>query len=292
MKIAYECIPCLARQAVEIAEEMTSDTQIQEQIISASIAELGKFCFDEMAPEIAHRMHSHAKRLTGIRDPYQALKAGYNTTAMTIAQMLRDEKRIEGSEDPFDTACRVAIAGNIIDFSVGLDLEAGDILKSVEDSLIKPLYGVGSKALQEAIASAHSILYLADNSGEIVFDRFLIEQMPLEKVTLVVKGGPIVNDATLEDAVSTGLTELVKVIDNGHDAQGTILSKCSEAFLEAFEQADLIISKGQANFETLNEVEGKQIFFLMRAKCQSVAKVIGCEKMDYVLTDFATSQCI
>lgn len=291
MKIAYECIPCLARQAVEIAEEITDDRKIQEQIISASIGELGKFCFNEMAPEIAHRMHSHAKRLTGIVDPYKALKADCNIRAMAIAQMLREENRIEGSEDPFDTACRVAIAGNIIDFSVGLALEAGDILQSVEDSLVKPIYGVGSKALKEAIMSAQNILYLADNSGEIVFDRFLIEQMPLEKVTLAVKGGPIVNDATREDAVSTGLADLVKVIDNGHDAQGTILTACSEAFLEAFDQADLIISKGQANFETLNEVEGKRIFFLMRAKCQSVAKAIGCERMAFVLTDALPTQC-
>ena len=209
----------------------------------------------------------------------------YNTVALDIADMLREEKRVENSPSPFDTACRISIAGNIIDFSAGLTLGYDEVRRSVEESLEKPLFGVDIATLEEAVGKATNILFLVDNSGEIVFDRFLIEMLPLDRVTVVVKGGPIVNDATMEDAVVAGLTDIVKVIDNGHDAQGTILSACSQPFLQAFEQADLIISKGQANFETLSDIRDKRIFYLLRAKCQAVASAIGCERMAYVLTD-------
>jgi len=284
MKIARECIPCLARQAVEIAQEATTNGSLQEQIIKASLAELANMSFEQTAPEVAYKMHKHAKVLTGVDDPYRALKATYNNVALEIAQRLRENRCVEDSNSPFDTSCRLAIAGNIIDFAVGLSLGYEDILRSVDDSLKKPLYGVGSEALRAAAAKANSILYLADNAGEIVFDRFLIELLPAGKVKLVVKGGPIVNDATLEDAVAAGLTDIIEVIDNGHDAQGTLLAACSDEFRHAFDQADLIISKGQANYETLSGVKDKQIFFLLRAKCPAVANSIGCDRMAYVLT--------
>jgi len=129
-------------------------------------------------------------------------------------------------------------------------------------------------------------MYIADNSGEIIFDKFLLENLPVNKVTYVVKGGPIVNDATMDDAISTGVADLVKVIDNGHSAQGIILKDCSSAFNNEFNKADIIISKGQANFETLSDIKDKTIFYLLRAKCSSIASEIGCNRMDYVLTNY------
>lgn len=285
MKIARECIHCLARQAVEIAEKASNLGNQQEEIIKKSLKELSEMNFEATAPEIAYKMHQHAKQITGIDDPYINLKIQYNEIAENISNKIKADKWLEESDDPFDLACRLAIAGNIIDFSVGLDLEYSDILKSVDDSIKHNVFGSGSKALKEAVEKSDKIMYLADNSGEIIFDKFLLEQLPKSKVTYVVKGGPIVNDATMEDAVSTGVIDLVKVIDNGHNAQGTILKECSESFMEAFNSSDLIISKGQANYETISDVKDKKIFFLLRAKCKSVAKNIGCNQMEYVLTD-------
>jgi uncharacterized protein with ATP-grasp and redox domains len=286
MKVSRECIQCLARQAVEIAEETTTDIAIQEEIIKKSLKELGEMNFNETAPEIAFRMHSHAKNITGINDPYASLKQEYNEIAEEIYERIIKEKWLEKAEDSFDMACRLAIAGNIIDFSVGLNLGSLDIIKSVEDSIRKPIFGTGTAALKEAIARANSIMYMADNSGEIIFDKFLLKMLPVDKVTYVVKGGPIANDATMRDAISTGVADLVRVIDNGHCAQGTILKDCSNTFKNEFNKADLIISKGQANFETLSDLKDKNIFYLLRAKCGSVASAIGCERMDYVLTSY------
>lgn len=284
MKISRECIHCLARQAVEIAEEATADIKMQEVIIKSSLRELAEMNFDETAPEIAYKMHQHAKQITGILDPYATLKARYNDIATALYERIKDEKWLENAKDPFDMACRLAIAGNIIDFSVGLELEPKDILQSVEDSIKCDIFGTGSSALQEAISNAKHIMYIADNAGEIIFDKFLLENMPMDKITFVVKGGPIVNDATMTDAIRTGVVDLVTVIDNGHSAQGTIMKDCSEAFRVAFEKSDLVISKGQANFETLSDIKDKTIFYLLRAKCRSVAESIGCKRMDYVLT--------
>lgn len=286
MKVSRECIQCLARQAVEIAEETTTDIAIQEEIIKKSLKELGEMNFNETAPEIAFRMHSHAKNITGIDDPYASLKQEYNEIAEEIYERIIKEKWLEKAEDSFDMACRLAIAGNIIDFSVGLNLGSLDIIKSVEDSIRKPIFGTGTAALKEAIARANSIMYIADNSGEIIFDKFLLKMLPVDKVTYVVKGGPIANDATMQDATSTGVADLVRVIDNGYCAQGTILKDCSNTFKNEFNKADLIISKGQANFETLSDLKDKNIFYLLRAKCGSVASAIGCERMDYVLTSY------
>lgn len=286
MKIARECIQCLARQAVEIAEEATDDIAMQEEIIKKSLKELAELDFNETAPEIAFKMHQHTKNITGINDPYERLKERYNEIAKELYERIVEEKWLDNAENPFDMACRLAIAGNIIDFSVGLKLEQLDIVKSLEDSVKHDIFGTGTSALREAVDKAKNIMYIADNAGEIIFDKFLLKNLPTDKVTYVVKGGPIGNDATMHDAISTGVVDLVKVIDNGHAAQGTILKDCSTAFIDAFSKADLIISKGQANFETLSDIKDKTIFYLLRAKCGSVAFAIGCNRMDYVLTSY------
>lgn len=284
MKISRECIHCIARQAVEIAEVATSNVTIQEEIIRRSLQELVEMDFNETAPEIGFRMHQHAKDISGIIDPYEKLKEQYNEIAQEIYERIIEEKWLDNAEDPFDMACRLAIAGNIIDFSVGLKLDYSVIVKSVEDSIKHNIFGTGSIALRKAVEKADNIMYIADNAGEVIFDKFLLEMLPANKVTYVVKGGPIVNDATMDDAISTGIVDLVRVIDNGHSAQGTILKDCSSTFRTEFSKADLVISKGQANFETLSDIKDKTIFYLLRAKCCSVASAIGCKQMEYVLT--------
>ena len=130
--------------------------------------------------------------------------------------------------------------------------------------------------LRRRVQETKSILYLADNAGEIVFDRLLIEQLPRDRVTVAVKGGPVINDATREDAEAAGLIDLVEVIDNGSDAPGTILEQCSPSFQRRFAEADLVIAKGQGNYETLNDVP-REVFFLLKVKCPVIARDIACD---------------
>lgn len=283
MRIKNECIPCLVRQTVEVAELMAEDKATQEKIIKRGLAQMNNLNFTETAPAIAHGLHKYVREVTGNPDPYKALKDEYNRIAETLVVELSLEDKVCNSDDPFNTACRLAIAGNIIDFGLGIELDKKDVNQSVEDSLTFPITGVSTDDLWEKVESAQEIMVITDNAGEIVFDKLLMKQLPMEKVTYVVKGGPIVNDATMEDAIEVGMTELVRVIDNGLDAQGTILEHCSKGFLEAFHSADLIISKGQANYETLSDLKDPRIFFLLRAKCKSIAKDLGCDQGAFVI---------
>jgi hypothetical protein len=193
------------------------------------------------------------------------------------------KQRIETSTDPLETANRLAIAGNVIDFGVNSTIESSQVERTIAESLTDPFDRESLEMFKHAVSQAEEILYLGDNAGEIVFDRLLIEQLPREKITFVVKGGPILNDAVIEDAQIVGLMDMVDVIDNGSDAPGTILESCSETFRRRFDRSDLIIAKGQGNYETLSDVD-KNIFFLVRPKCSVLAQHLGREIGSLVLS--------
>lgn len=161
-------------------------------------------------------------------------------------------------------------------------LTEAEVYAAFEQALSKPLVG-DTEAFRQAVAKATAILYLADNAGEIACDRLLIQQLLPVRVTLVVRGGAVINDATRVDAEAARLHELVEVIENGSDAPGTLLSDCSEDFRKRFAEADLIIAKGQGNFETLSDAEAN-IFFLFKVKCPVIAAHVGLPVGTHVLT--------
>jgi len=235
--------------------------------------------FSQSPPVMSSQIHRLIREFTGEGDPYRDMKDQSNSLAQRFYPNLKS--RVERSAYPFETAVRLAIAGNSIDVAVKNHFGKTDIQETVENALTAPLDGkVGM--LSEAVTRANSILYLTDNAGEIVFDRLLLEQLPLEKVTVAVRGAPVLNDATMEDARAAGITDLAEVIDNGSDAAGTILEKCSKSFREQFNESDIIIAKGQGNYETLSEVE-KDIFFMLKVKCPLIGRDIGCEVGSFVL---------
>lgn len=283
MKIKNECITCLARQSVDVAELMTDNKKLQEDIIKKGLEELSTLSFLETSPEIARRLHTYVRELMENPDPYKALKNEYNVIAGDLVESLALEEKVKMSEAPFDTACRLSLAGNIIDFGLGIDLDKEDVQRSINESLTAQIMGSSSSVLKERVNRAKEIMVIADNSGEIVFDKLLIKELPMEKVTYVVKGGPIVNDATMEDAIDVAMTELVRVIDTGYDVQGTIVEKSSKSFRKSFDSADLIIAKGQANYETLSELEDSRIVFLLRAKCKVIADDLSCAQGAFVI---------
>jgi len=191
-----------------------------------------------------------------------------------IMEMLPDLKaRIDKSLDPMGMAIRLAIAGNVIDLGVSGDITELQIREAIDNTLKEPFEG-DVQGFHKAVTKAQKILYLADNAGEIVFDRLLIERLPTERVTVVVRGYPVLSDVTMIDAENVGLCDITKVIDNGSDAPGTILTDCSEEFREYYDEADLIIAKGQGNFETLSD-EDANIIFLFKAKCPVIADHVG-----------------
>ena len=280
MRTYFDCIPCFMRQTLDAVRLITEDEQIHEQVMREVLRLVSKMDLHQSPPAMAQKIHRLIRRLTGVQDPYQGLKDRFNKLALEMYPTLRE--RIAASADPFETAVRLAIAGNIIDLGVKTGLAESQVEEVITRSLAEPLDMKALKEFRSATSRAKDILYLGDNAGEIAFDRLLIEQLPCEKITFVVKAAPIINDATMEDAEIVGLTDIVNVIDNGSDVPGTILESCSETFRCRFNEVDLVIAKGQGNYETLSDVD-KDVFFILRAKCPVVARHLGCEIGSLVL---------
>jgi uncharacterized protein with ATP-grasp and redox domains len=281
MRTYFDCIPCFVRQTLDSVRLITDNEKIQEQVMREALNLLSDMNFYQSPPAMAQKIHHRIRKITGIKDPYLQMKNRFNKLALEMYPQLK--QRIVNSVDPLETAVRLAIAGNIIDLGVKTGLTEVQIEKTIAQSLTDPFDTKTLKEFRKAADEAKNILYLGDNAGEIVFDRLLIEQLPAEKITFIIKAGPIINDATIEDALTAGLTDIVRVIDNGSDAPGTILENCSQDFQRRFDEADLIISKGQGNFETLSDVN-KDIFFILRAKCPVIARHLGCEIGSMILT--------
>jgi uncharacterized protein with ATP-grasp and redox domains len=231
-------------------------------------------------PHMVQSIHRIIREHTGQKDPYARVKKRFNDLAMDMLPTLR--KCIADSAEPFETALRIAMAGNIIDFGVNGKLQTDVVEQTISEVLNASLNQEAISHLRQQIDQCKSILYLADNTGEIVFDRLFIERLPIYRLTVAVRGGPILNDATLADAEYIGLTDIVDVIDNGSDAPGTLLDDCSLDFQERFLDADLIISKGQGNYETLSDVDAN-IFFLLKVKCPVAAHGIGSELGQWII---------
>jgi uncharacterized protein with ATP-grasp and redox domains len=280
MRIFLDCIPCFVRQALDSARLVTDDEQIHEKVIREVLRLAADLDMSQSPPVIGQQIHRLIRKLIGNTDPYRELKQRFNRLALELCAEL--EERVGTSEDPMETAVRLAIAGNIIDLGVKTSIKESDVERIIRDCLTADFDSRQVEEFRNAVSRAEKILYLADNAGEIVFDRLLIEQLPAEKVTVVVKGSPVINDATMEDAEFAGLTEMLEVIDNGSDAPGTILESCSQAFRNHFAESDLVIAKGQGNYETLSDVN-KSIFFILKAKCPVIARDLGCEVGEMIL---------
>jgi len=271
MKTYLDCIPCFIRQTLDAVRVVTDEFAVQETMLRDVLRLTSEMDLSQSPPRIGQLIHRRLRELTGNKDPYAEVKKRFNTMALEMLPELRS--RIKAAEDPFTAAVRLAITGNIIDFGPKSNVTEKDALDAIETALSDPLYG-DAAAFREMVENASSILYIGDNAGEIMFDRLLIEQLPLKRVTFAVRGAPVINDAVYEDAEQAGLTHLVDVIDSGSDAPGTLLEDCSEEFIRNFRAADIIIAKGQGNFETLSESDGNMVF-LFKAKCPVIASHAG-----------------
>ena len=280
MRTSVECFPCFLRQAFEAIRQVSEDQALQEQLLRQVCYEAASMDLRTSPPAMGRWIHQRVRALTGNDNPYAAIKERFNRHAMALYPNLRVQ--VENSPDPFAMAVRLAIAGNRIDFGINGGTTEQEVARVLQQAVACPIAG-SIDALRQAVQQAGRILYLADNAGEIVFDRLLLERLPRQKVTLAVRGRPIINDALREDAVAAGLEGLVEIIDNGCDAPGTILDDCSPAFRECFGATDLVIAKGQGNYETLDDVADKRIFFLLMVKCPRVSEALGQPEGTFVV---------
>jgi len=227
-------------------------------------------------PATGDFIYGKIREVSGVADPYKEIKKETINEAITLYPELK--KTVEQSEDRLLTAIRIAIAGNVIDFGVNHKFNISEDVQTI----LNQHFGIFHyKEFQESLKNAESVLYLGDNSGESVFDKLLIEELG-KPVTYVVRDVPVINDVTMQDAIDSGLDTVAKLVSSGSSAPAIIPDRCSREFQDLFNNADIIISKGQGNYEGLSGIN-KPIFFLLKAKCHVLAGDLGVEKGDIVL---------
>ena len=280
MRTYLDCLPCFVRQALDVTRLIGADEELGERILRDVLQTASRMDYSQPPPVMGKYIHRLVRNTAQAPDPYASLKQGFNSMAMRVYPDLAD--RVRQAEKPLEAAVRLAITGNLIDFGTASDVSEEQVQREVDQALHNPFQG-DVTSLERAVAQAGAILYLFDNAGEIVLDRLLLELLPLERVVGVVKPSPIINDATLDDAHACGITEMIPVVDTGSDAPGAVLEDCGEEFLRHYRRADLILAKGQGNYEALSHTK-KDAFFLLKAKCSVVAADLGCTAGTMILT--------
>lgn len=286
MKTQLDCLPCYLRQALDAARMVIDDEEVQHAVMHQVCHALQLIDVRHSPPAMAQQVHRIIRAILG-DDPYREIKARMNRLGVELRERLRAQ--VEHATDPFDAAVRVAIAANCIDFGARSAVPDTRMVRFIEAAFTAPLYG-SVDVLRNAAARAKRILYLADNVGELALDRLLIEQLPRGSVTVAVRGRPVINDATLADARAVGIEPWATVIDNGSDAPGTLLNDCSIRFRETFARADLILAKGQGNYESLAGTRSRPIHFLFVPKCPLVSTHAGAPQDMLVVKSPAQSR--
>jgi len=281
MKIFHECIPCAVKQMIDAGRMASDSTEVREKILRKALSILQDVPFDRSPPHMAMHLHAMVRNVTGNNDPYAGIRKRYNDIALACAEDTRIVVDIIHSS--FENAVKLAISGNVIDFGIadpGIDIDVSTV---IEETLDQSLAKNDAAELEQKIKKASNVLYLGDNAGEIVFDKIFIENFIHCKTTYAVKSEPIINDSLMEDARYVGMPDTADVIENGAvpPAPGTILENTSDDFIRVYESADVVISKGQGNYETLFDTD-REIFFLLKAKCPVIARDIGCSVGDII----------
>ncbi len=277
ISFSHECIPCALGSVINLFNNGVVPEKDREDLLREALHFLSEMPFDRSPLHLGRDLHRLIRKFLNNPDPYAGLKQKYNSLLLDRYDELM--AFVKKSENPFDAALRLAIAGNVIDFvsnnafNLGATLERAKTVKFAVDD---------SQYLEKDIRAAKTLLYLGDNAGEIVLDRVFLEILQHPNVYFAVRGNPIINDATRKEAEQVKMGELAKVIDNGNDAPGTILPDTSDEFREIFYSADLIISKGQGNFESLMKCT-RPIYFLLMSKCNHVSEILGVKKGDFIV---------
>lgn len=285
MKAHLLCIPCTLRAAYDISRRATNNWEIQRRAVIETLkwlSEEGEMLLD-ITPAIMHtRAFKIIQRVSGNSDPFMHLKKISNSLAMKVTPILKHEINSRKATEALKLAALGAVCGNSIDFEVeGYYASIRDLENTLLNCLKGSLMIDETDRLIDTLSKSKRILYLVDNAGEIVFDKLFIgtiaENYPI-KIVAAVKSGPILNDATMEDALDVGLHEVAEVITTGNDSIGLNLEESSEDFRKELKEADIIIAKGQGYYESLTEVEdtlNKPITYMLRAKCPVVAKSLN-----------------
>lgn len=276
MRTYPECIPCQVSFALTTAKKATESEELVGELVLEALGIVLAHGLDHPPPLVAREIGRRVRERTGVEDPYKEDKRRHNRLALELYPQLKE--RVRGAPDPLREALLLAAGGNVIDSIAMGEVDPSEVIPSLfGGEFALDHYG----ALRDLLPRARRLLLIGDNAGEIVMDRILVEELlrlyPHLQVSYAVRGGPIINDATMEDALEVGMDRLCRLVSTGDDTPGVILDLCSEAFVGDFTEADLVIAKGQGNFETLEGRGDPRVFFLLRAKCPTIGRHLEVE---------------
>ena len=272
MTIDQRCLQCFLRTYNRLFEKFAIDQQVRDQFLMF-FYEAWKQNAHLSAPRIQQILNSEFGCIVGEMDPFESEKKENNAIALELYKSVKP--MVQQSTDPFMMALKLAIAGNVMDYGAQSSFD----INATIDKALKTSFAIDHSAeLKSRISYAKNILYLGDNAGEIVFDRLFIETIMHNHVTFAVRGKAILNDVTMDDALTVGMDKVADVISNGAGNPSTVLDDCSDEFVQVFNHADLIISKGQGNLEGLIDLNDSRIFFLLMAKCDVIAERLCVDK--------------
>ena len=284
MRTYLDCIPCFLKQALEAARIAGADEKTQKKILNRVLKEIARFPLTASPPEMGQIIYRLVREISGKDDPFKEIKKKSNRLALNLYPKLK--QKLRKSKNKLLTAVELAIAGNVIDYgvknSLNIEKEIEKILSENFSKINKGIFAFGE--FISDLEKASSVFYLGDNAGEIVFDKLLIEELKKlnKRITFVVREHPVINDVLVQDAYDCGIDKYADILSNGSDAPGTILKFCSTEFCNLYKNAEMVVSKGQGNFEALS-AEKKTIYFLFKVKCSVLAKDIGCKLGSMVL---------
>jgi uncharacterized protein with ATP-grasp and redox domains len=277
LEAAPECIPCSVNQALRTAKMAGLDEAAQKEAARRAMKVLAELDHGAPAAIIATKAIRAAEALYRGMDPFEKIRHETTLEALAMYDAIKPEvmARLSAMEpvERIRYCAKLSAAGNIIDFGLSSEF---DLKATLQDTLAGDLAIDHSESLYDAIAKTDSFLLISDNAGEIVFDRFLLDEAVRlgKEVYVSVKSGPILNDAVREDAVAAGIDDPIRIVETGSSSLGVVLEECSEEFTELFWNAGVVLSKGQANYETL-DVAARSVFFILRVKCPVLAGPIN-----------------
>jgi len=283
MNTYLDCIPCFIKQSLEAARMATDDEKIHEEVLKVVMTHLRSISFTNSPPELSKEVHEIIRYITKSKDPYKKAKETSNRMAKKRYPHLK--KMVEESDDPLLMAVKLAIVGNVIDFGTS---NRFDVVDMIDNVVKKDFYDGGYTQFKKSLCNTKTVLYLADNSGEIFFDKLLINELLKQdkEITYVVRANPIINDATIEDAKYAEIDKIATVIEGDagqkKSTPGMVLDFASKKFLELFKYSDMVVSKGQGNYEGLSDVN-RDVFFMLVVKCPLVARDIDGEVGSLIL---------
>lgn len=276
MDVARECLPCTLRSCLRLLDSGCLPDADHEQLLRAALSYLAEADWGQSPPALARGLHARLREISGDPDPYRTIKQQGNLAMLARRDELR--ARIAAAGDPFAAALRLAVAGNVIDFGAQHFIDIDDTVARVLDAPFAIDHAAG---LREALDRARSVLYVGDNAGEIVLDALFLETVAHDDVTFLVRGAPVLNDATREDALLAGIDRLARVATTGDDSPGLAPSRAPAEIRALLAAADLVIAKGQGNLEGLWDLP-REVVFLLTVKCERIAGLVGVPVGEFV----------